>query len=239
MLVARAKIKFRVSNDLIIPPFSSKVSRSMIMKILGEDNQLFKNNIKPYVISPIFNNNKPLIKHTNDNTLKLFANNDYYFYFTTLSIEPITKVIEISNIEVFNTIFNIKDYELEVKTFGSLMIDMDKVNIKIITPLLLKLPTKWSNIKRKRNLLFPIPSLMLWSLAHHWNMFAPEELRIPNIKRLVIFSNYSMLEFNYHIMPLSIVYDEHRKPTGISGWIQFIIDSNDREYKIMLKRLLA
>lgn len=241
MIVGRIKVRFRVEEDLVIPPFSSKVSRSIIFKVLGEDNQIFKvKSNKPYVITPIFLDNKPLIKDTSINeSLKLLKDNEYYFYFTALDLDLLKRIMEIDNIELFNTKFRFMDYELEVKSFGSLIIDSNKINIRFVTPLLLQLPSKWSNIKRKRNFLFPIPSLMLWSLIDHWNTYALQELKIDNKKRLAVFSNYAMLEFNYNIRPWPVIYDDVRKPTGIAGWIQFIIDNIDNEYTTMLKRLLA
>ncbi|GIU72555.1 MAG: hypothetical protein KatS3mg003_2034 [Candidatus Nitrosocaldaceae archaeon] len=236
--IARAKIRFRVKDDIIIPPFSSKISRSIVIKALGDISFNYK--YKPYVITPIFRNDKPLIKSIYNNShIRLFKDKDYHFYFTALDVGLVTKVIENSSIYLYNTEFNITDYELEVKTFGSLMIDSDKINIRFITPLLLQLPTKWSGIKRSRNFLLPVPSLMLWSIANHWNNFAPEELKIENCKRLVVFSNYSMLEFDYRLRPLTVVYDDKRTPTGIIGWIKFSINSNDDKYKNYLKRLLA
>ncbi len=240
MIVGRIHIRFRVDEDIAISSFSSKVSKSIVIKSLGEDHPIFsaKPN-KPYVITPIFFNNTPLIRSVSDSdNLKLSKDKEYNFSFTALDLDILKRIMDIGSIELFNTRFKLLDYELEVKTFRSLMIDGNKINMKFITPLLLQLPIKWSGVKRKRDLLFPIPSLMLWPLISHWNTYVLEELKIVNEKSLATFSNYAMREFNYNIKPLHIVYDA-RKPMGIVGWIQFIIDANDNEYATMLKRLLA
>lgn len=46
----------------------------------------------------------------------------------------------------------------------------------------------------------------------------PENLRIPNIAKLRAYSDYSLVEQDFNIKPVTAIYDKKRRPRGFTRW---------------------
>ncbi|MEM4310218.1 MAG: CRISPR-associated endoribonuclease Cas6 [Candidatus Nitrosocaldus sp.] len=248
--IARIMLRFTVDRDVLIPPFSSKISRSIIIKMIGEDNLIFTDDkYKPYTFSPVLVEGKPLIRSMevdgddvfNPTTnLKLYKGKEYSFLITTIGHYMVTSIINSTKeINLFDSIFSITSMEFTLTTFNNLMFNDDEFIMRLLTPALLQLPKKWGDRKRDGNFLFPVPSLLLWSPAQHWNRYAPDDLKIESCKRLAVYSNFSMLEMDYNLRPTTVIYNEVSRPKGITGWVRWHIDDFDKEMAIQLRRILA
>ncbi len=245
--IVKIKIRFTVDRDIVIPPYSSKTGRSIMIIMLGKDNPIFTYGMyKPYVVSPIFINDKPLIRKIEgeevldpSNNLMLNRNKEYSFYLTVIGHDIIPSIINNREIKLFDSNFSIVGIDFTLTTFNNLMFTSNDFIMRFITPALLQLPKKWGNKKRAGNFLFPVPSLMLWSIMQHWNRYAPNDLKIDSCKRLAVYSNFSMIEMDYNIKPITVVYNKVNRPKGITGWVRWHIDDSDGMLTTQLKRILA
>mgnify|MGYP001773335240 CR=1 FL=1 len=250
--IAKISFDLNIDRETVIPPFSSKVSRSIVIKLLGGDNRIFTySKYKPYICSPIFYNGRPLIRYYDgrfkpdneqyDNILKLYPSKDYKFTLTTLDTNIISFLLasEMNDIELFNSRLTITSMKFTITTWSNLLFEENEFIMRLVTPALLQLPKKWGNMKRDGNVLFPLPSLLLWSVIQHWNLYAPNDLKIDGCKRLAVYSNFSMVEMDYNLRPVTIVYNNLSRPKGIKGWIRWNIKSYDKTLDMQLRRILA
>ena len=253
MIIARLYIYFTPLSNIIIPPFSSKISRTIFMKIFHEKLEKILNErlaFKSIIFTPIYyiEGKKFLFKSDDSNKiLMLKENNRYCFYVTMIrNYNDIFSFIQDFNLDIKLELFNneiiIDDFSLEFKSFENIIIE-DKDLIKIIfkTPVLISFPKGWIKLNKKipiRHSLFPIPSFMIHGLAEHWNIYAPNDLKIPNIAKLRAYTNYSLVEQDYDIKPITVVYDEKRKPRGFIGWILYEHRKLNQELDNYILRLL-
>ncbi len=247
--IARIRLRFTVDRDVLIPPFSSKISRSIIIKMIGDDNPLLINDrYKPYVFSTVMIDGRPLIRSMDPDkdvfdpttNLKLHKGKEYSFSITTIGHDILTVLLAANKeVKLFDCNFSIIGMDMTLTTFNNLMFTDSDFIMRFITPALLQFPKKWGDMKRAGNFLFPIPSLLLWSPAQHWNRYAPDDLKIESCKRLAVYSNFSMLEMDYNLRPTTVIYNEVSRPKGITGWVRWHIDDFDEEMAIQLRRILA
>lgn len=236
---------FIVDKNVVIPPFSPKVSKILLHRISELYSSVYNSNIafKPLSISPILKHNKPLLKYEMSNKpLTLYAKEPYSFL-TTLIVDEnsvFEDIINLDNdIELFNTVASIDSINIVMKRFDDIKFDIKEgyVKMRFISPLLIQLPT-YGRFKKGRHLLFPIPSIMMRSLIDHWNAYAPLHLRVKNPIYASLYSNYMLVEVDHYIKPVTIMYDNKRKPRGFIGWVIYKIVKNRSKYHNMILRLL-
>ncbi|MCS6768756.1 MAG: CRISPR-associated endoribonuclease Cas6 [Candidatus Nitrosocaldus sp.] len=245
--IVRIKFRLSVDRELEIPPFSSKVSRTIVLSMVGDKPVLDGDRYKSYTISPLLVNNRPLIRVVDATVsdkaynLRLYPSNEYSFYVSAIGSDMITAILSgKKDIQLFNGTFTISGIELTATTFHTISLEKgDDIIIRFVTPALLQLPRKWGERKRAGNFLFPVPSLLIWSVAQHWNRYAPQDLKIESCKRLAVYSNFAMLEMDYSLRPLAVVYNEVSRPKGITGWVRWHIDDFDEGLAVQLRRILA
>ena len=255
--ITSLKLFFKPEKDVIIPPYSSKLSRSIILKILEKEgltsivDRIRKPMThKPYVFTVVFHGNKPLYRTEEEKEKKplmLKGRRVYWFKFTIIEGVEAHKVVGAvasrSNVEVYSTKFSIVGIEAETVDFRKVGFEEnpEQLHVKFITPVLLQIPRP-RRLRGKvgvRHILFPIPSLIIYSLAKHWNSNAPEEMKIPNIVKLAKISNYIMVEVDHQIKPETVIYDEKRRPRGFTGWTLYKLNRkvSEKHYKTILKLL--
>jgi len=120
----------------------------------------------------------------------------------------------------------VENIGVEMKSFERLTLrdGGGLIRMQFKTPVLISFPKSWVKFDKKvpvRHSLFPIPSLMIHGLAEHRNTYSPENLRIPNITKLRTYSNYSLVEQDFNIKPVTAIYDEKRRPRGFTGWVLY------------------
>jgi len=249
------KVYFKPKRDIVVPPFTSKLSRTIIIKALEKQgfNEVVSEikapwKTKPYVFTVVFQNNKPLFKTAKSppKPLVLKANEEYFFKITTIGSQRSLRIVQaISNtpeISVYNSEVLLVGVEARTVDFGSLKVkpNYDYVKLEFITPTLLQLP-KPKRIKEKiklRHILFPLPMLITYSLAKHWNLHAPHQEKISNIEKLAIISNYILQEVNNKLKPVTAIYDEKRRPRGITGWTIYKINNINKKHTETILKLL-
>ncbi|MEM2041201.1 MAG: CRISPR-associated endoribonuclease Cas6 [Nitrososphaerota archaeon] len=243
--IVRLLITFRVSQPIIIPPFSAKVSKIILNRIsktyakMSQYNQLFK----PLAVSPIYYGNRTLIKFYNDSTvLHLLPDRVYSFTYSMILGEnpPLDEIISLENSEV-NDVFGarviLEQVQIDVRKFSSLGFKKPRgVRLEFTSPVLLQLPS-YRRFKRGRYVLFPIPSLIIGSLIDHWNANCDINMLIKRPAFLALYSNYLMMESAYNLKPVTIIYDESRKIRGFMGWVFY--DLRKCRNNISFKRIMA
>jgi len=252
-IIARFCIYFIPLSNIIIPPFSSKVSRTIFMRIFHEKIEKIVNErlaFKSIIFTPIYwiEGEKFLFKSNDSNKiLMLKENNEYCFYVTMVrNYDEIFSFIQDFNLgsklELFNGKIVIENLSLEFKSFKDMKIeDKELIKINFRTPVLISFPKGWIKLNKKipaRHSLFPIPSFIIHGLAEHWNIYAPDDLKIPNVAKLRAYSNYSLVEQDYDVKPITVIYDEKRKPRGFIGWVLYKHRKLNQELDNHIIRLL-
>jgi CRISPR-associated endoribonuclease Cas6 len=255
--VVRFSIDFTPLSSIVIPPFSSKVSRTLFIRMFGkkaEELSSEKSTFKPLILTPVYwveggyflfkaDDSKGLSK-----PLTLRESSRYRFYATLIgrSSEVVLLIQDLnlsSKFELFSGEVSVENIGVEVKPFESFTLkDSDGlIRVQFKTPVLISFPKSWVRLNRKipaRHSLFPIPSFMIHGLAEHWNTYSPENLRIPNVAKLRAYSNYSLVEQDFDIKPVTAIYDEKRRPRGFIGWVLYKHRRLNRNLDSSLLKLL-
>lgn len=223
MSILHFRVHIAVDKETTIPPFSSKVSRSILMKLNPSLLSAEKGSAKPYRITPIFRGSRPLVKYTDGQRehLKLYPGTDYYFEYTGIgkraSIEALMGGREV---ELFGSRFSITGIEFRKIEFEAIkMPEAEYYKITFLTPVLLSLPYSREKYGHIRHMLFPHTFLMFHSLIRHWNVYAPRRLIYPDQNALARYAYYNLPEADFQIRPRTAIYDEKKRPRGFTGWL--------------------
>jgi CRISPR-associated endoribonuclease Cas6 len=223
-------IQFRALDDTTIPPFSAKVSKLVMHKLslLYKEVMSSSSPFKPVAITPLIHNGRALIKvHEKSSTLAL-RKGELYSFRTTIIAKEDRSVNSMLNLEqqridnIFRSSILLDSVTIEVKSFANLTLGKPNgLKIYFLSPVLLQLPT-YGRFKGGRHLLFPIPSLMIRSLLDHWNANCEPDDFIKSMY-VQIYSNYALVESDFYIRPVSVYYDNRRRPRGFIGWVMYEI----------------
>ncbi len=223
MSVLHFRVHIAVDRETTIPPFSSKVSRTILLKLSPSLLSSDKGFAKPYRVTPLFRGSRPLVKYTDGGKehLKLYPGVDYYFEYTGIGkragVEVLTKEHEL---ELFGSRFTITGIEFKKVGFDSIrMPEAEYYKITFLTPVLLSLPYSREKYGHVRHMLFPHTFLMFHSLIRHWNIYAPRRLVYPDQNALARYAYYNLPEVDFQIKPRTAIYDEKKRPRGFTGWI--------------------
>ena len=244
-LVLRIAITFRVDEDIVIPPFSPKVSMTIIHSLSNVYSRLHNKSMsfKPIAISPVFNSSIALLKYDEyRKPLILYSDKEYSFNATMIvdeNYKPDDIIRYEDKVRLFNTYAIINSIGLRVKRFDDIGFSMDEgyIKIRVISPLLIQLP-RYGRFRGNRHLLFPIPSIMVRSLVDHWNTYAPIGLRVKSPIYASLYSNYMLIEVDHFIKPVTVIYDSKRKARGFVGWVMYKVVKKRSKYHKMILRLL-
>jgi CRISPR-associated endoribonuclease Cas6 len=255
--IVRLSIKFRPLENILSPPYTSKVSKTILFSLLdgaGAEDILQRIEStqpqKPIIVTPIANLSDPtrrfLFKTVSSREKPIILGRggiyEFYVTFTSSSI-PLQKLIEAlspgTKLKLFTGEIIVEDTVFEVRSYESLGIKGGKVHITFMTPTLLSFPKEWVKIETPlRHSLLPIPCFIIWSLAQHWNIYASEKLKIRNVKRLAAYSNYALVELDYRLKPVTVVYDEKRRPRGFIGWTLYQHRRLRKKLSMYIEKLL-
>jgi len=217
-------ITFQVKSDhdVLLPPFTSKLSRSILAKIsptyakIMESEEPFKP-VRVTVIKDI--DGSPVLALGNKKAV-MKGGEVYKFSFSFLYSDIFDEILRNGGevkIELWNVNFSaqIEDVKVveEIEYYDSRF-----YYIKFITPTLLQPPRPPFKRKRNRFVLFPYSPLLLLSIARHWNKYMDHKIvGISGSKAL-----YYFREVSYGLKPITTYYDG--KPVrGFQGWIIFEI----------------
>ncbi|MDW8061887.1 MAG: CRISPR system precrRNA processing endoribonuclease RAMP protein Cas6 [Nitrososphaerota archaeon] len=256
-MIVKALVKFRLLSNIVSPPFSSKISRTLLYNIFrGVENSTVIQRInegtphKPIIVSPLLELDQltpKFIYKTSTCEAKpiiLKEKGEYGFYLTLITKDaPLIEIVEAltpgRRVKIFTGEAVIEDCQFEMRSFESLNLQGDKIHIRFMTPTLLSFPREWIKVETPiRHSLFPIPCFITWSLAEHWNTHAPKNLKIKNPKKLAAYSNYALVELDYNVKPVTAIYDEKRRPRGFIGWTLYEHRKLRTKLSIWINRLL-
>lgn len=255
MYAVKAKFSVKPLANMVIPPFSSKISRTLLINVLKEASPTLVRSFassesqKPVRVTPLFYKDYPLVKSEKDNKILMLRENvEYEFSSSIIGEKIVAEIVKLASltpfkIEAFTKKFALNLVNVEVKGFelmGLKLCKGERIGMRFVTPTLLQLPRvknkEWGN--KQVHILFPALNLIFWSLISHWNKFAPTKLRVTNVKKLVTYSNYSLIMVDHKIKPFTVVYDEKRRPRGFVGWALYKFEGGEEEFDKQLLRLL-
>lgn len=257
--ISSVRVVFKCESDIVVPPYTSKVSRSIVLKCLeigGYYDVVSEiegvSSRKPYIFSPIFYGGRPLYKTVKDDVepLVLKRGVEYWFIMSIVGEEKVFRILESlmvagEGVELLSGRVSIVNSEVKVVKFEDLGLEgggLDSVHVKFLTPTLIQLPKiKGLKFREKlRHVLYPIPSLLIYSLCKHWNVYAPENLKIPQVEKLSKLADYMLVEVDYNVKPQTVIYDENRRPRGYVGWIVYKWNplENKKKYNNQILKLL-
>jgi len=228
--VVRLFASFGVSNDVVIPPFSAKVSKVIMYRLSGLYRRLsgFTGPFKPVSVSPVYSSGEvALLKFKQNNRMLVLRAGEVYRFSCGMVVDedfPFDDLLSLENHtldNVFGASVFLKNIRIEVRRFESLGFNKPMaIRIDFTSPTLLQLPS-FKRFRRGRYIFFPIPSLMIGSLIDHWNANCDKNLFIKRPSYLAMYSNYVLMEADYRIRPVTVVYDEKRWVRGFMGWVLY------------------
>ena len=225
--VVKLHVAFTVNKRVVIPPFSSKVSK-LILHRLSKLYVSLSNSatpLKPVSVSPLIYDGRALIKLKDEPKLLTLSEGVIYYFSCGMVLDenfPFEDLVslESSSIDnVFGAVAVLKEMRIEVRRFESFGFEKPRaVRLRFLSPTLLQLPT-FGRFRKGRYVFFPIPSLVIGSLAEHWNSNCDRELFIKSPQYLSVYSNYVLMEADFRIRPVTVIYDEKRMVRGFTGWV--------------------
>jgi len=241
--IVRASFTFTPFSNIVIPPYSTKVTKSLMFRLLGRESSgrlltqlMTAIRYKKILLSPIFAGGKALIKldGNGNSLLTLFKDRNYTFIVTVLDRESGIELVDaLANIdsvslEAFNSFIKLSSLEIRVTRFDDIGLppETEYISFSTLTPVLLQLPP----VARTpiRNILIPIPSIIVGSLMDHWNNQVGEELVIRD-SGLPYNSFFLLREVDYRISPVTVYYDEKRRPRGFIGRVLYHLAPTRRQ----------
>jgi len=230
---------FTPEQDVVVPPFTSKVSKTILIRLLGdgslisgirEPGGLLR---KPLVVSPVMASGRPLFKlQGQGGFIVLRTGHRYSFEVSAVGSPASEKLLNClldklpcDGIRLFNAEVSVLGVDVAVRDLSDLCLpEADAYRVEFKTPTILQYPRPWRWWFKDENryCLFPHPHLMVWSLARHWNSLAPPGLKVPDIYRLSCYAHYALVEADYNLRPVSVVYERDGSgPRAFMGWVLF------------------
>ncbi|BDC18756.1 CRISPR-associated endoribonuclease Cas6 [Acidianus sp. HS-5] len=221
-----ATFKLKADHDVVLPPFTSKVSKSILAYYsptytkLSEDAKPFK----PIRVT-VLKDSKGVVLAVNGRKAMMKGGGDYYFSFTFTDNNILKDLMGKVNAEVEMWGAKIEADIIDLKVIDEVKYeDSTFYKVNFLTPTLIQPPKK---VKENRFLLYPYSYFFLASIVRHWNANMDKKVNITFLKSFVY-----LKEVDHGIRPVSANYDG--KPVrGFWGWIIYEV----REKKV--KELLS
>jgi CRISPR-associated endoribonuclease Cas6 len=243
--VIRLSVTFSVVGNAVIPPFSAKVSRLILYRMSEAYRRLagVDTTFKPVSVSPLFRDGHPLIKLKGENQILMINDGDVYSFNCCLITGEEFMLDELISFEqsvirdVFGASIVLEGVRVEVRRYNSFGFEKPSaIRLNFLSPVLLQLPS-FRGRKAGRYALFPVPSLLISSLIEHWNNNSDPAMYIKNPYWLTYYSNYALLEADFHLKPVTVIYDNKRLVRGLMGWVLY--DMRKSRSTPSLKKILA
>jgi len=225
--VVKLHIGFTVNRRVVVPPFSSKVSKLILHKLSKLYTRLSSSATppKPVSVSPLIHDGRTLIKLRSETKLLTLSENSIYYFSCGMILDenfPFEDLVSLESYSidnVFGAVAVLNEMRIEIRRFDSFGFEKPKaIRLSFLSPTLLQLPS-FGRFRRGRYVFFPIPSLIIGSLAEHWNNNCEKELFIKSPQYLSVYSNYVLMETDFRIRPVTVIYDEKRLVRGFMGWV--------------------
>ncbi|AWR98141.1 CRISPR-associated endoribonuclease Cas6 [Acidianus sulfidivorans JP7] len=210
--------QLKPSNDVIVPPFTSKLSRTIFLSFSPTYSKIIesKEPFKPLRITVLKDQGKPLFS-TGKKKIVLKAENSYTFTVNTLMEDIVKETINVGSVnkEIYNTKFHVELENIQVKEKVEIE-DSKLYKVNFVTPTLLQPPRPKMKRIDNRYVLFPYVPLFFYSIVSHWNNYMREKIvGVTGSKTL-----YYFREVNYRIRPITAYYGNIPNK-GFIGWVEF------------------
>ncbi len=243
--VTRITVTFRPLRRTVIPPFTAKVTKTILHRISKLYRKLneCEAHFKPVSVSPLYRGDKALFKSKGSQDLMMLEEGAYYSFSASIISDETTNIDEIVSLDsstvdgIYGSQVSIESIKVEIKDFEQFGFEKPSaIKLSFESPVLLQLPSK-RRYMSNRHFLFPIPSLMIGSLIEHWNRYCPSSMFIKNPYYLSVYSNYVLREADFEIKPVTVLYDESRHIRGFLGWVLY--DLRAARYTSSLRKIFA
>ncbi len=228
-IVMRMTTTFRPLRRTLIPPFSAKVSKTILYKISELYRRVSESAtyLKPVAVTPLYRGGQALFKTKESRIPMVLEEGAHYSFSASIvtneesSLEDLVSLSSPVIEDVFGSAVSIESLHIEVRDFGSFGFNKPSaIKITFETPVLLQLPSR-RRFLSGRHFLFPIPSLLIGTLIEYWNKYCPPPMLIKNSYYLTVYSNYVLREADFEIRPVTVLYDESRSIRGFVGWVLY------------------
>lgn len=217
-MIYTLQFRLKASNDVIVPPFTSKLSRTLFLSFSQTYSKIIesKEPHKPLRITVIKDQGKPLYSTGKDKII-LKAEKTYTFTVNTLLEDIVNEAVKTESIdkEIYNAKFHVDLENITVKEEFKIN-DTRFYKVYFKTPTLLQPPRPTIKRKTNRYVLFPYVPLLFYSLTSHWNKYMNDKIvGLSGIRTL-----YYFREVNYRIKPITAYYGKIPN-RGFVGWVLF------------------
>ena len=235
-------------EDMIVQPFTGRVVRQILFKIAekveaAEFAELLSSKapFKPYSMTPLYFNGRPLFKNR-DEAKPLYLRRGREYVFRVCLIVKNLEFLKVllgflGYLELYGSkkaMVSIKGAEIFDETAIGLDLKPGKcVTVRFETPTLLQIPKIRKYSKVVRYMLFPVPSLLIYSLKKHWNAYAEDKVKIASWR-----ANYALVPLDYRLKPITVIYDKKRHIRGFVGWVSYRISTKSKKLLKALGKLL-
>ncbi|BCU69920.1 CRISPR-associated endoribonuclease Cas6 [Stygiolobus caldivivus] len=204
-------------HDVVVPPFSSKLARSILAFISPSYKQVMEDDRphKPVRVTTLKDHQGRPVFSRWDKKSTLKGNEQYTFSFTFRDDNILSEVISSpsTSVELWSTKFRaeVADFKA-VGEYG--MEDSRYYYVRFMTPTMLQPPKPPFKKRKNRYVLFPYVPLLLNSIYQHWLKNEGEVIKgVTGLRTL-----YYLRETAYNLTPVKAIYDG--KPVkGFVGWV--------------------
>lgn len=246
--LTKIEVEFIPLKRIIIPPLTSKASKTILLKLIGETGKikevvLDSEAYKPLSLSMIKYKNRYLYGTKKSKELVYLREGARYsFEITFLSSDLLNELIKAminETIEQIIPLYNgkivIYGISAEYREFKELDKPIEKTfKAEFLTPTQFAIRHTPTAVRFR---LFPVPTLVYLSLVRHWNKYAPPEMKIDEdefIQRVAT----TVFEADWgNLKPVTIPHGQKIMIRGIIGWCIYQI--HDKEIAEKSRKLLA
>ena len=247
--IVKVLAELRPYQDIIVQPFTGRLVRQVLFKVAekgGAERMLqllsSRQPYKPFSFTPLYLDERPLYKtlKSGDRPLMLRRDRVYSFSFSLIlkeeaalsvlmGLDGVVELYRGRTVEVLTRNMSVYDERI----MGVPIRPGSLIALRFETPTLLQLPKIRKRAKLNRYILFPLPSLMVYSLKQGWNSYAEEKIKLASWR-----ANYSLLAVDYSLKPVTAVYDEKRRVRGFTGIAVYKVMTRNRKALDSLSKLL-
>ncbi|MGB9622416.1 MAG: CRISPR system precrRNA processing endoribonuclease RAMP protein Cas6 [Infirmifilum sp.] len=244
MYVATYNIKVIPLRDAPLPPFTSKVTRTVYAALWGEEPVLGRMGS----FSVLFREGRPLYKRVDSNGVLFARTGELLECRVSVLSKSEPRLPESSQLVSFGgSQFRAVLSDVEVVSLEGLSVEVPrKFVLRFLTPTLLPVPGRGDYLKssgvRRRYKLFPDLALALRLLTYDLKLHRIE-LVAPTPFQVYKWAYRALAELDYRVRPETILYtvNEGRSVTerGFTGYVMYELLDTDSPLAQEFKKLLA
>ncbi|BBD73337.1 CRISPR-associated endoribonuclease Cas6 [Sulfodiicoccus acidiphilus] len=238
-MIVKAEFGVRSKEELVVQPFSSKVSRTALIQASESYRKAAESNepLKPFRVTAL-RTERGVLYSRGQGFVKLFPDVQYTFSATSIQEDFTEELLSkpAFSFEIYGKKLLCELLKLEVVNHLDVSAQESRLyKVNFLTPTLLQFPRPRLKRKKNRYILFPYPPVMFSSLAQHWNRyFSPPVSRATGTRALYFFR-----EVDYSLSPVTVRYDEGFV-RGFVGWVLYSLEARKgSKLRADVRRLLA